>query len=313
MPQGALLFQPTDDYPHQLWTDHLRRLMPDLDIRTADDEARTNDIVYCVAWKPKPGSLRRFANLKVVFSMGAGVDAIVTDPTYPTHVPLSRVVDDTLTQAMTEYVVLNVLLWHRRQRDLDALQKLKKWRLIAAPRAEHVRVGILGFGVLGQAAAHALNALNYQLSGWSASPKNVPGVGSFAGLGGLGPFLSQADILVCLLPLTPATRGILNAKTFAQLPKGAYVINCARGGHLIEADLIEALDSGHLRGATLDVFQIEPLPETSPLWTHPKVVVTPHAAAITDPQAFVRHIANTIRRMDQNLPPENLVDFARGY
>lgn len=312
MPQGALLFQPAG-FPHQPWTDHLRRMMPELDIRTEDDEARRNDIVYCVAWKPKRGSLRSFTNLKVVFSMGAGVDGIVADPTYPAHVPLSRVVDDTLAQSMTEYVVLNVLAWHRRQRDLDALQKLKKWRPISAPRAEHVRVGILGFGELGQAAAIALKALNYRLSGWSASTKQIPGVKSFAGQAGLAPFLSQTDILVCLLPLTPATSGILNASTFAQLPKGACIVNCARGGHMIEADLIAALDSGHLHGATLDVFQTEPLPEASPLWAHPKVVVTPHVAAATDREAFMRHVAGTIRRMDRNLPPENLVDFARGY
>jgi glyoxylate/hydroxypyruvate reductase len=312
MPQGALLFQPAG-FPHQPWTDHLRRLMPELDIRTEDDEASRRDIVYCIAWKPKPGSLRDFPNLKVVFSMGAGVDGIVADPTYPRHVPLSRVVDPTLAQSMTEYVVLNVLLWHRRLRDLDALQKSKKWRQISSPRAENVRVGILGFGELGQAAAAALKALNYQLSGWSASPKEVPGVRSFAGQNELAPFLAQTDILVCLLPLTPATTGILNAETFAHLPKNACVINCARGGHLIEEDLIAALDSGHLRGATLDVFQTEPLPDASPLWTHPKIVVTPHVAAATDRESFMRHVANTIRRMDQNLPPENLVDFDRGY
>jgi glyoxylate/hydroxypyruvate reductase A len=312
VPQGALLFQPSG-YRHEIWTDHLRRLMPDLDIRTSEDDGRTADIIYCVAWKPKPGSLQRYPNLKVVFSMGAGVDGIVADATYPKHVPLSRVVDDTLSQGMTEYVVLHTLYWHRRMADLDALQKLSKWRQIAAPRADAVRVGILGFGVLGQAAATALKALNYQLAGWSASPKQIEGVRTFHGANGLKPFLAQTDILVCLLPLTPATRGILNAETFAQLPKGACVINCARGGHLVEADLIAALDSDHLRGATLDVFQTEPLPDTNPLWNHPKVVVTPHVAAMTDPESFMRHVANTIRRMDQGLAPEHVVDFSRGY
>lgn len=291
----------------------MRRIMPELDIRTEDDEARRDDIAYCIAWKPKPGSLRNFPNLKVVFSMGAGVDGIITDPTYPQHVPLSRVVDETLAQSMTEYVVLHVLAWHRRLHDLDALQKLKKWRPISTPRADKLRVGILGFGELGKAAATALKALNYQLSAWSATPKSFAGVRSFAGQDGLALFLSQTDILVCLLPLTPATAGILNAKTFALLPKDACIINCARGGHVIEEDLIAALDAGHLRGATLDVFQTEPLPDTSPLWAHPKVVVSPHVAATTDREAFIHHVAGTIRRMDQNLPPENLVDFARGY
>lgn len=312
MPQGALLFQ-ASGYRPELWTDHVRRLIPELDIRVGEEDARPADIVYCVAWKPKPGSLTRYPNLKVVFSMGAGVDGIVADPTYPRQVPLSRVVDDTLSQGMSEYVVLHTLYWHRRMNDLDGLQKLRKWRQIAAPRADAVRVGILGFGVLGQAAAAPLKALNYQVSGWSNTPKKVDGVTSFHGQDGLAPFLAQTDILVCLLPLTPETRGILNAKIFAQLPKGACVINCARGGHLVEADLIAALDSGQLRGATLDVFQTEPLPEESPLWTHPKVVVTPHVASMTDPASFMRHVADTIRRLDKGLAPENLVDFARGY
>jgi glyoxylate/hydroxypyruvate reductase A len=312
MPKGALLFQAVATR-HEMWTDQLRRLMPELDIRIGEEDAQPVDIVYCVAWKPKPGSLKRYPNLKVVFSMGAGVDGIVADPTYPRSVPLSRVVDDTLSQGMTEYVVLHTLYWHRRMSDLGALQKLSKWRQFAIPRADAVRVGILGFGVLGQNAATALKALNYKLSGWSASPKQIDGVATFHGPEGLTPFLAQTDILVCLLPLTPQTKGILNAKTFAQLPKGACVINCARGGHLIEDDLIAALDSDHLRGATLDVFQTEPLPESSPLWTHPKVVVTPHVASMTDPASFMRHVADTIRRMDQGLPPENLVDFTRGY
>jgi glyoxylate/hydroxypyruvate reductase A len=309
MPQGALLFQA--NVPHAIWTDHLRRLMPDLDIRTTDDDP--GRIAYCIAWKPEPGSLRRLPKLRAVFSMGAGVDGIVADPTYPAHVPLIRVVDDTLSQAMSEYVVLHVLYWHRRAHDLAALQRLRKWRQLLAPRADAMRVGILGFGVLGQAAAAALKPLNYRLAGWSATPKHVADVKSFHGAVGLAPFLNESDILVCLLPLTPATRGILNAETFAQLPRGACVINCARGGHLVEKDLIAALDSEHLRGATLDVFATEPLPEASPLWTHPKVVVTPHAAAMTDPASFMRSVAHTIRRIEQGHPPENVVDFARGY
>lgn len=312
MAKGALYFQPIG-YPLELWTPHLRRLLPDLDIRTEEPPARPDDIHYCIAWKPKPGSLSALPNLKVVFSMGAGVDAIVADPTYPKHVPLSRVVDPTLSQSMTEYVVLNVLYWHRRMHDLLSLQRAAKWRQIASPRAESVRVGILGFGVLGQAAAVPLKALNYRLSGWSATPKSVEGVATFHGQDGLVPFLNQTDILVCLLPLTPDTRGILNARTFAALPAGACVINAARGGHQVEADLIQALDSNHLRGATLDVFATEPLPATSPLWAHPKIVVTPHSAAATDPVSFMEHVARTITRIDQGLPPENQVDFMRGY
>ena len=312
MAKGSLLFQ-SIGYPLELWTPHLKRLRPDLDIRTEDDLGAPDSIHYCIAWKPKPGSLAALPALKVVFSMGAGVDAIVADPTYPQSVPLSRVVDPTLSQSMTEYVVLNVLYWHRRMHDLGALQRLSKWRQIASPRAEYVRVGILGFGMLGQAAASALKALNYQLSGWSQTPRQIEGVASFHGSQGLAPFLAQTDILVCLLPLTPPTRGILDARLFAALPAGACLINAARGGHLVEQDLLAALDAGHLRGATLDVFTQEPLPSDNPLWSHPKVVVTPHAAAATDPAAFMAHVARTIARVDDGLSPENLVDFSRGY
>ena len=311
MPQGALLFQLVG-YPHEIWTDHLRKLMPELEIRRAEDE-RVEDVAYCIAWQPKPGSFARMKNLKVVFSMGAGVDGIVADTTYPRHIPLVRVVDDTLSQSMTEYVVYHVLYWHRRMHDFESLQRAKKWRQLAAPRANSIRVGILGFGVLGQAAAKPLAAIGYQLSGWSATRKNVDGVKSFHGQEGLKPFLAQSDILVCLLPLTADTRGILNKETFAELPTGACVINCARGGHLIEEDLIASLDANHLRGATLDVFQTEPLPESSPLWSHPKVVITPHSAAMTDPKALMVSVANTIRHLDQGHPPENTVDFSRGY
>lgn len=312
MAKGALLFQ-SIGYPLELWTPHLQRLRPDLEIRTEDTPGDPGQIHYCIAWKPKPGSLAAMPALKVVFSMGAGVDAIVSDPTYPRNVPLSRVVDPTLSQSMTEYVVMNVLYWHRRLHDLQSLQRLRKWRQIACPRAENVRVGILGFGALGQAAATALKALNYRLSGWSLTPKQAEGVTAFHGRDGLVPFLNQSDILVCLLPLTPETRGILNADLFASLPPGACIINAARGGHLVEADLVAALDKGHLRGATLDVFATEPLPEAHPLWAHPKVVVTPHSAAATDPAAFMAHVARTIARVDDGLPPENLVDFNRGY
>lgn len=312
MPHGALLFD-LPGYPQERWTNHLRTFLPDLDIRATADANTAADIAYCVAWKPAPGALRGLPNLKVVFSMGAGVDGIVADSTYPRHIPLVRVVDDTLAQAMSEYVVLSVLYWHRRLHDFIGLQQEKKWRQLPAPRAPQVRVGILGFGVLGQAAAKPLRALNYQLAGWSATPKRVEGVKTFHGTDELPAFLAESDILVCLLPLTPDTRGILNAKTFAALPKEACIVNAARGGHVVEEDLIHALDSGHLRGATLDVFSAEPLPATSPLWSHPNIVMTAHSAAFTDPESFMRQVASTIRRMDEGLPPDNLVDFARGY
>ena len=300
----------------KIWTDYMRAINPSLDIRLYPDEAKpVEDIHYAVVWRPPHGALKTFPNLKCVFALGAGVDAIVSDPDYPRHVPLSRMIDDTLTQAMTEYVVLHVLHNHRRQRDFDALQRLKKWRYLSVKRAEDVRVGILGLGVLGQDAARALKPLGYQLAGWSQSPKDIPGVASFSGQDGLTPFLQRTDILVCLLPLTPRTRGILNRETLSKLPKGAALVNAARGGHMVPEDILALLDEGQLSGASLDVFEPEPLPPESPFWTHPRVTVTPHAAAATDPRAIAAHVVSTIEGMERGVPPSarHLVDLAKGY
>lgn len=300
----------------KIWTDYMQAIDPALDIRLYPDQVNpADDIRYAVVWRPPHGALKTFPNLRCVFALGAGVDAIVSDPDYPRHVPLSRMIDDTLTQAMTEYVVLHVLYNHRRQRDFDALQRLKKWRYLSAKRAEDVRVGIMGLGVLGQDAARALKPLGYQLAGWSQSPKTLPGVESFHGAAGLTPFLQRTDTLVCLLPLTPETRGILNRDTLSKLPKGASLVNAARGGHMVSMDILALLDEGHLSGASLDVFEPEPLPPESPFWVHPRVTVTPHAAAATDPRAIARHIVSTIHGMERGEPPaaRHLVDLAKGY
>lgn len=299
-----------------LWTQHMLALNPSLDIRIFPDEAKpASDIHYAVVWRPPHGALKTFPNLKCVFALGAGVDAIVSDPDYPRHVPLSRMIDDTLTQSMTEYVVLHVLHNHRRQRDFDALQRLKKWRYLSVKRAEDVRVGILGFGVLGQDAARALRPLGYRLAGWSQSPKSVEGVESFSGADGLAPFLQRTDILVCLLPLTPDTRGILNRENLSKLPQGASIVNAARGGHMVPDDILALLDEGHLSGASLDVFEPEPLPADSRFWTHPRVTVTPHAAAATDPRAIAAHVVSTIEGIERGEAPSarHLVDLAKGY
>lgn len=300
----------------KIWTETMLAMDPALDIRLYPDQAQAvDDIRYAVVWRPPHGALKTFPNLRCVFALGAGVDAIVSDPDYPRHVPLSRMIDDTLTQAMTEYVVLQVLHNHRRQRDFDALQRLKKWRYLSARRAQDVRVGIMGLGVLGQDAARALTPLGYQLAGWSQSKKNVPGVESFFGLDGLRPFLQRTDILVCLLPLTPETRGILNRDTLSKLPRGASLVNAARGGHMVPADILDLLNEGHLSGASLDVFEPEPLPPDDPFWVHPRVTVTPHAAAATDPRAIARHVVTTIQGMERGEPPaaRHLVDLAKGY
>lgn len=297
------------------WSEPLRALLPDACVlRQGEDAFAPETIDYLATFRPMPGLVKTLTELKAVFALGAGVDGILCDRDYPREVPLTRFVDHTLTRQMAQYVVMHVLMQHRDQRYFDAAQAVNKWRQ-HPPRqhTEDVRVGILGLGELGSTCAKHLRALDFTLLGWSRTKKTVRGVQCFSGAGELAPFLAQSDVLVCLLPLTDETAGLLNAKTFALMPKGGFVINVARGGHLIEADLVHAIDTGHLSGATLDVFQTEPLPRDSVLWNHPKITVTPHVAAITDPVAAASYVAANIAALERGEDLENLVDLKRGY
>lgn len=297
------------------WAEPLAELAPDLRVlATGRDEYDPRDIDYVLSFRPKPGLLKTLPNLKFVFSIGAGVDGFFADPEYPRHVPLVRFVDRTLSVEMAQYIVMHALIHYREQRQFDAQQRESTWRqnYISKP-ARDTRIGILGLGEIGTMAAERLRDLDFAMSGWSRTRKNVQGVRTFAGDAELPAFLAQCDILVCVLPLTPDTRHILNAKTFAQLPKGAFVINVARGGHVNEPGLIASIDSGHLSGAALDVFETEPLPETSPLWTHPKITVTPHVAAISHPKIAAQHVIDCIAKERKGEPLANVVDMERGY
>jgi glyoxylate/hydroxypyruvate reductase A len=209
---------------------------------------------------------------------------------------------------------MHVLMLHRQQRFFDAAQREHAWRQKMLTRnAADIRVGILGLGTIGRVIAHRLRTFDFQVLGWGRTPKPAAGTKLFAGREGLPAFLAQCDVMVCVLPLTPDTRGILNADLFARLPAGAWVINVARGAHLIEADLIAALDRGHLAGAILDVFQTEPLPPDNPIWRHPKIVATPHIAGIPDPLAAKAYVEDVIARAEAGQPLPNLVDVNRGY
>ncbi len=274
---------------------------------------KPEDITYFSGFRPPPGFLKTLPNLKAMFSLGAGVDGFLRDPELP-RLPLTRFVDPTLMHEMAQYVVMHVLIAHRGQRFFDAAQKESTWRqrMLARPSRD-TRIGILGLGDIGGTIATSLLPFDFQLSGWSRSRKAIPGVKSFAGDSELRPFLSQCDYLVCVLPLTDDTRGIIDAKLLARLPQGAWVINVARGAHLIEEDLIAALDSGHLAGAVLDVFQAEPLPDDSPIWRHPKITATPHIAGITDAQAAFAYVADCVNRCENGQPLENVVDLKKGY
>lgn len=287
--------------------------MPELEVRMWDEPGDIADIEFALVWKPPPGVLRTFPNLKAIFSIGAGVDHLFEDPNLPEGVPVVRMVEPELTRGMTEYVVLHVLRHHRRQREIEANQRAHDWKVIAVPTAPSRKIGIMGLGELGGASARALAALEFDVAGWSRTLRQIPGVRCLHGASGLDEFLSRTEILICLLPLTPDTEGILDARLFAKLPKGASLINAARGGHQNEDDILEALESGQLSEATLDVFNAEPLPANHPFWDHPRITVTPHNASLTDPEGAVRQVVENIRRIRRGEIPTNVVNRTEGY
>jgi glyoxylate/hydroxypyruvate reductase A len=285
-------------------------LMPDATLDPAE-------VHYAAVWKPVPGDLAAFPNLRVIFNLGAGVDALIADSSLP-DVPLVRVAVSDLTARMTEYVVLHVLMHHRQELYLRASQREKRWAPKTQWQAGAISVGIMGLGSLGADAAQALARLGFRVSGWSRSERNITGVECFHGEGQLDAFLRRTNILVSLLPLTSDTRHILNRGLFAKLdsssPMGAPVlINAGRGGLQNEADILQCLDDGTLGGASLDVYATEPLPAESRFWTHPKVVLTPHNAADTDADEISRYVAHQIERFEAGGALENVVDRGRGY
>ncbi|HMF66552.1 MAG TPA: glyoxylate/hydroxypyruvate reductase A [Phyllobacterium sp.] len=284
-----------------------------LDADTAKEKIR-----YALVWKQRPGSLMSLPNLEVIFSLGAGVDHIFHDKQIP-DVPIVRIVSPDLTMRMSEYVVWQVLDHHRLGLRYRQQQAGRVWHEDRRqPAAHEVTVGILGLGVLGRDAAQKLRNLGFRVSGWSRRLRTIEGVTTHYGKDGLKDFLKDVDIVVCLLPLTPETKGILSMSMFAQMkqhsPLGApTLINAGRGGLQNEPDILAALDRGMLSAVTLDVFNTEPLPKSSPLWTHPQVTITPHAAASSSPQALVPEIVAQLESYERGEPLKNIVDRAAQY
>jgi glyoxylate/hydroxypyruvate reductase A len=300
------------------WLDALRAALPDHAFTTPGALTDPASVRYAVCWRQAPGSLANLPNLQAIFSLGAGVDHLFHDPYLPA-VPIVRLVDPDLRDRMGEWVVLHVLLHHRQQRRYDRQQWDRVWSQDAEqPAAAEVRVSVMGLGELGLDAARKLAHIGFDVAGWSAGAKLEPEIACFHGPGGLDAMLARTDILIALLPLTPATRGILNADLFAKLARdgrlaGPVLLNAGRGGLHVEADLVAALASGVLAGASLDVFEQEPLPESSPLWRHPNVYVSPHNAALSAPLALARYIAGQIAAFERGEPLRNVVERARGY
>jgi glyoxylate/hydroxypyruvate reductase A len=298
----------------EMWRDALLAVDPTLEIRMFPEAGDPADIEAAVVWTAHDmAELRRYPNLKLIVSMGAGVDHLLRPPGPPPGIPVARLVDKMLTLQMGEWVLLNVLRFHRQDLDYRAQQRDRVWLELPAPVTASRRVGILGVGELGAHAAGLLLNLGFPVMGWTRRPRAVDGVTMFHGEAGLAAMAAQTDILVCLLPLTPETRGIVNAGLLALLPRGAFLINGARGGHVVDADLLAALDSGQLAGAALDVFEPEPLPADHRYWSHPKVVMTPHAASITIPSSAAPQVVENLHRARAGKPLINLVDFAAGY
>ena len=308
----------TDNWSPERWKSRFEAVCGGRSVwRMPDHDCNPADIHYAAVWKPAPGELAAFPNLRVIFNLGAGVDALMADKTLP-KVPLVRISVGDLTMRMTEYVVLHVLMHHRQELYLRACQREKRWEPRVQWAANAISVGIMGLGTLGSAAAGALRHLGFRVSGWSRSAKDITGLECFHGEGQIDAFLRQTDILVSLLPFTPDTRHILNRGLFAKLnrnsPLGAPVlINAGRGGLQNEADILACLDDGTLGAVSLDVFATEPLPADSRFWSHPKVILTPHNAADTDADEISKYVAQQIERFEAGAALENVVDTERGY
>ncbi len=238
------------------------------------------------------------------------IPLLLADPHYPKGVPLARLVDPGMVAAMSETVLAHVLDWHRHHYYYRMAQDERRWRRLKQHLAADRTIGLLGLGELGSDVARKLGALGFNVVGWSRRPKKLPGVTCLTELDAV---LEKSDVVVCLLPLTAHTRGILNERTLRKIKLGGAIINVARGGHLVAEDLIDVLDSGHLAHAYLDVFEHEPLTHDHPLWTHPGITITPHSAALTEPRTAIPKIVENIERLRRGQPPHNLVDFDAGY
>ena len=290
----------------EFWLPLLRQALPD-DHFLASTES---NIDVALVATPPAGTLGKLKGVKLIQSLWMGVEKLLADPEYPRGVPLARLIDPGMVAAMSETVLAHLLDWHHHHYRYRAQQAKSEWRRFKQYLASDRTVGILGLGELGSDVAKKLLALGFRVAGYSRRPKSIAGVQSFTELEKMLPL---CDVVVCLLPLTAHTRGILNGKNLSLLKKHAAIINVARGGHVVTADLIKALDSGHLGHAYLDVFDTEPLPKDSPLWQHPGVTVTPHSAALTEPRTAIAKVVENVERVRRGETPLHLVDFAAGY
>ena len=295
------------------WRERFAAEMPDLEVRLWPEAGRRDDIEVVACPRLPSGQLNTFPNLKLVIALTAGTEGLLGDPALPANVPVVRVGDPDGDDMMNEAALLHVLRHHRNLPACQLAQQRSEWLSLPVLRPRERRVGITGLGPIGLGAAKTLADFGFKVAGWVRHPRSVEGIEVFAGRERLPAFLARSEIVVNLLPLTSETRGIFRSETFAQMPQGASFVNLGRGGHVVEEDLMSALDGGHLAAATLDVFSVEPLPKDSALWQNPRVTITPHCARRIDTLDLVPRICAAVRRLRAGQPPEQLVDRARGY
>ena len=302
-----------DQASNDLWDAAFDTADAGTDIRREGNIGNPEDVEFAVVWAPPQGRLKEFPNLKYIFSIGAGVTHITLDPDAPPDVPIVRLQDDMLVLDMACHILHWTLHFHRFYNRYKLYEAEKKWLRHRYPENRERRVSVLGLGQTGLNTCERLRDLDFDVTGWARSEKQIDGVNCMSGEDALPEVLARADILINLLPLTPSTTDLINADTIAKMPDGAFIINCSRGGTIVDADLLAALDAGKIEAAALDVFREEPLPADDPYWTHPKVSVTPHAAAPSNERSAARFIAGHIRRVLDGGEPWPIVDLFRGY
>ncbi len=295
------------------WISAINRELPGLNINVWPETGIPEEVEFLILWGHWDGRFKDFPKLKGILSLGAGVDHILGLPDLPKNLPIVPLADPALKTGMVEYVLYNVIRFHRQFKEYEDQQKKLQW--IERPQIPpHKRcIGIMGLGTLGSICAKNLAGLGFNVIGWSRTKKNIQGVTCHYGEHGLPSLLTSSEIIICLLPMTPQTKGILNKANMKKLPAGSYIINAARGAHLIELDLLELIDAGHIAGAALDVFETEPLHLSSQLWSNPKVAITPHVAAVANHESAAKVIAETVQRIKSGKAISNSINLTTGY
>ncbi len=295
------------------WKSHMKSLLPEIEFFLHNEPFDKQLIDLAIVWKPENGWLKSLSNLKCIISMGSGIDHILSDPELPKDLPIIKTTADDLKIRMREYVILHTLKHHRNLNEVIKARNNKEWKQIIEPPANKRTVGVMGLGNLGLDCARALKSLDFMVNGWSKSEKEIEGINIFTGINQITDFIKDVEILICMLPLTSETRGILNFKLFEKMKKNSCLINVARGEHLVEEDLIKAIEKSIVKEATLDVFHSEPLPENHIFWQNPKIFITPHIASLLDPEAGGENIAQNILKFINGEFIENLIPPGKDY